>query len=255
MRIVRELTASPADRVDVRLDRRAGIDHGRFAQEIRTRAVKRERAGIRRGELADLHGSTVLLLTRIGRRGWIRRRAARRAALRARRDCERLEVLHRRKDHRELSAPGQRAGVIQRRRPLPTAAASGTSGTAAEEEVRVEAFRYSGGRDPARSPHELAFELDRRLFEHLADCRVPRRVERAWLTVGGVDCAARKNPGVGTNERSRVAGSSALRKDHRAARGRSQRAPGSTINTSLPASPPIPHHPVRVLSSRSGQSV
>src|SRR5687768_6102284 len=51
-----------ADGMDVRGDQRARIEHRRLADEVRTRAVERERTGVRRRDTADVHGISEKLL-------------------------------------------------------------------------------------------------------------------------------------------------------------------------------------------------
>src|SRR5258708_11807819 len=48
-----------ADRGDVRLDQRPRIEHRSLAKEIRPRTVERERTGIRGGDRANVHRSTI----------------------------------------------------------------------------------------------------------------------------------------------------------------------------------------------------
>src|SRR5258708_34224098 len=47
------------DRGDVRLDQRPRIEHRRLAKEIRPRTVEREGTGIRSGDRANVHRSTI----------------------------------------------------------------------------------------------------------------------------------------------------------------------------------------------------
>src|SRR5436309_6327588 len=50
------------NRLDVRIDRRTRIDHGRLAEEVCSRSTQRERARIRSGDVADDHGRMIFFL-------------------------------------------------------------------------------------------------------------------------------------------------------------------------------------------------